>query len=197
MSSMRPDTTSNGQDRILDEVQDTGQDGTGLDQDGTRQQSGTRTTVHEAANALGVSVDAIRKRIQRGTIPHERHEDGRVYVLLDKASSMQDESGTSTRTVQDIDQHERPVRYGTEELVESLQDQIGFLRHELERKDAILLRMAERIPELEASSASGGALEASERATEAMDRGMVPPKPQEPIRRRSWWRRFFGFENPA
>ena len=197
MSGMRPDTTSNGQDRVLDEVQDTGQDGTGRDQDGTRQQSGTRATVHEAANVLGVSVDAIRKRIQRGTIPHERHEDGRVYVLIDKASTMQDESGTSTSTVQDTNQHKSPVRYGTEELVGSLQDQIGFLRRELERKDAILLRMAERIPELETSSAPPEARDASERATEAMDRGTVPQKPQEPAQRRSWWRRFFGFENPA
>lgn len=195
---MRPDTTSNVQDRVLDEEQDTDQDGTRHDQDGTRRQSGTRATVHEAANVLGVSVDAIRKRIQRGTIPHERHEDGRVYVLVDKASTMQDETRTSTSTVQDTNQHESPVRYGTEELVGSLQDQIGFLRRELERKDAILLRMAERIPEIETSSAPPEARDASERVTEATDRGTtVPQNPQEPAQRRSWWRRFFGFENPA
>ena len=141
--------------------------------------------MHEAAHALGVSVDAIRKRIQRGTIPHERHEDGRVYVLLDKASTMQDASSTVS--------DERPVRYRTEELVESLQDQIGFLRRELERKDAILLRMAERIPELEASAAPLERQEAPAMASEGTVRREIPPESQEPTQRRSWLRRFFGF----
>lgn len=196
VSSMRPDATSNGQDRVLDKVQDAGQDGPGYSQDATRQESRTRTTVHEAANALGVSVDAIRKRIQRGTIPHERHEDGRVYVLLDKASTMQGTSGTSSDTVPDEDEDESPVRYGTEELVESLQDQIGFLRRELERKDAILLRMAERIPELETSRVPPEPREAPETGAYGTDGVEAPPAPQEPLERRSrsWWRRFFGFE---
>ena len=184
VSSMRQDTASNGQDSVRDDVQHTGQYGTGHNQDNTRRESGTWATVHEAASALGVSVDAIRKRIQRGTIPRERHEDGRVYVLLDKASTMQDASSTSSSTVSDEDENERPVRYRTEELVESLQDQIGFLRRELERKDAILLRMAERIPELEASAM----------ASEGTVRREVPPESQEPAQRRSWLRRFFGFE---
>lgn len=194
VSGMRQDTASNGQDSVRDDVQDTGQYGTGHDQDDTRRESGTWATVHEAANALGVSVDAIRKRIQRGTIPHERHEDGRVYVLLDKASTMQEAPSTSSSPVSDEDEDERPVRYRTEELVESLQDQIGFLRRELERKDAILLRMAERIPELEASAAPLEPQEAPEMASEGTFRGEVPPESQDPAQRRSWLRRFFGFE---
>ena len=35
----------------------------------------------EAADALGVTVDAVRSRVKRGTIAHER-VGGRVYVLL-------------------------------------------------------------------------------------------------------------------
>jgi hypothetical protein len=45
--------------------------------------SGNRVSVYEAAEVMGVTVDAIRKRISRRTIPHERDEDGRVWVLLD------------------------------------------------------------------------------------------------------------------
>jgi excisionase family DNA binding protein len=190
VSGMRQDTTSKDQDVVLDEVQDTGQYSPGLDQDITRRESGTQATVHEAANALGVSVDAIRKRIQRGTIPHERHEDGRVYVLLDKASTMQDTSGTSSNTVPVEEEDKRPVRYGTDEFVESLQDQIGFLRRELERKDTILLRMAERIPELAAS-------QDPQETRVGAERGESPPQTpqtQEPKERRSWLHRFFGFE---
>ena len=197
VSGMRQDTTSKDQDVVLDEVQDTGQYSPGLDQDVTRQESGTRATVHEAANALGVSVDAIRKRIQRGTIPHERHEDGRVYVLLDKASTMQDTSGTSSNTIPVEEEDERPVRYGTDEFVESLQDQIGFLRRELERKDAILLRMAERIPELAASQDPQETRVGPEPASGGAERGESSPQTpqtQEPKERRSWLHRFFGFE---
>jgi len=65
--------------------------------------------------------------------------------------------------------------------VRSLEDQISFLRRELERKDAILLNLSEQIPQLEAPegseprSATGGSQEAAQ-----------GPQP------RPWWRRMFG-----
>jgi DNA-directed RNA polymerase specialized sigma24 family protein len=39
-----------------------------------------RVTVVEAAARLGVKEQAIRKRIQRGTLTHDKDDDGRVYV---------------------------------------------------------------------------------------------------------------------
>jgi len=45
--------------------------------------SGSRVSVYQAAEVMGVTVDAIRKRVSRDTIPHERDEDGRVWVVLD------------------------------------------------------------------------------------------------------------------
>src|SRR5215212_11016916 len=130
VSSMRQDATSNGRDGVLDEVSDTDQHRTGLGQVGTSLESGKLATVHEAANALGVSVDAIRKRIQRGTIPHERHEDGRVYVLLDEASKLQDNRQDASGKVQD--DRQTPYRTDRDELVQSLQEQVEYLRHEAE-----------------------------------------------------------------
>ena len=191
VSSMRQDTSSDGEDRVPDGIQDIDQHRTVLAASGTRRESGNLATVHDAANALGVSIDAIRKRIQRGTIPHERHEDGRVYVLLDKASTMQDMSGNAAGMVRDTDQDEDPVRYGTDELVESLRDQIGFLRRELERKDAILLRMVERIPELEISQAPTELRDAPEMAARDHNGAEVSQGTQEPTQRRSWLYRFF------
>ena len=41
-----------------------------------------RTTVSEAASILGISAEAVRGRIRRGTLPVER-EGGAVYVLLE------------------------------------------------------------------------------------------------------------------
>ena len=65
MSGMRQDATSNARDGI----QDTDRYRTGHNQDNAIRSSSNRVTVYETAGLLGVTVDAIRKRIQRGTIP--------------------------------------------------------------------------------------------------------------------------------
>src|SRR5215213_4367521 len=49
-----------------------------------------RVSVPQAADHLGTTVDAIRKRVQRGTIPHEKDPDGRVWILLDTGRPRQD-----------------------------------------------------------------------------------------------------------
>jgi hypothetical protein len=42
-----------------------------------------RVTLTEAAQVLGISKEAVRKRVQRGTLPSDVGEDGRRYVYLD------------------------------------------------------------------------------------------------------------------
>src|SRR5215208_4393283 len=42
-----------------------------------------RLTVSEAAERLQISKDAVRKRLQRGTLQHDKTLDGHVYVYLD------------------------------------------------------------------------------------------------------------------
>jgi excisionase family DNA binding protein len=169
-----------------------------------------RRTVAQAADALGVSQDAVRKRIARGTIPHHRDESGRVYVYLSPSETIHETDqdtrrDDATKTVQDV-------------YIRSLEDQIAFLRRELERKDTILLNLTDRIPQLEAPaslqrespetveeaqegaephSATGGmqeATESSETASEAPDRAeprSVAVGAQEDSQR-PWWRRWFG-----
>jgi hypothetical protein len=155
-----------------------------------------RLTVAQAADALGVSQDAVRKRIARDTIRHDRDESGRVFVYLTQSETVhktdQDrEQDDATKTVQDA-------------YVRSLEDQIAFLRQELERKDAILLNLTDRIPQLEAPSeppespespgptdgptpAPGDAQEAAQSAHSATLR----PQGNEAARR-PWWRRIIG-----
>jgi hypothetical protein len=92
--------------------------------------SGRRVTVDEAARHLGLTVDAVRKRVQRDQIPHEKDAAGRVRIILDIPDS--------TSTIQD----ERPDTTGRdsaradarEELVEELRDRVAFLERELERR---------------------------------------------------------------
>ena len=59
-----------------------------------------RLTVAQAAARLGVSQDAVRKRIKRGTIEYEQDQDGRLHVYLDPLEvyeTRQDRAG-DTRT---------------------------------------------------------------------------------------------------
>jgi excisionase family DNA binding protein len=52
------------------------------EQDGRVDTKMERLTVSEAAERLEISQQAVRKRLQRGTLPHAK-QDGRVYVYLD------------------------------------------------------------------------------------------------------------------
>jgi hypothetical protein len=84
-----------------------------------------------------------------------------------------------------------------EALLERYEDENGFLRQELERlhrelerKDAILLTMAQRIPELEAAPEPR---ESSNTPSEQQGSDTAYPE-DGGAEKRSWWRRFFGVE---
>jgi len=60
-----------------------------------------RLPVTEAANILGISTEATRQRIKRGTLPTERDEEGNVFVLLKRTaadSTRKDANGTDDGT---------------------------------------------------------------------------------------------------
>ncbi len=161
-------------------VQDTDQYVANGGQHGTSRSSGNRATVYEAAQVLGVTVDAIRKRIQRGTIPHERHENGRVYVLLDTARTLQDDGQDKYQTRRD-------------DLVESLREQVEYLKavvstrdEEIRRRDHIIAGLVERLPpQLEVPQTAA-------EEPEGTDSPSTGAAPQQAPERRSWWRRLFG-----
>jgi hypothetical protein len=139
-----------------------------------------RVTVAEAAARLGVKEQAIRKRIQRGTIAHDKDDDGRVHVYLDPEDEA---TGPSIDT-------------GMDTLLQSLQDQIAYLRQEAEdwkeearRKDTIIMSLTQRLPELEAPAEPQAASDTSGKGT---SRGSTAPlESQEPLRPHSWPHRFF------
>jgi excisionase family DNA binding protein len=109
----------------------------GEDQNATQD----RVTIQEAARRLGVKEDAIRKRIQRGSMRHEKAEDGRVYVWVDATQYMtQDTRHASQDTTQYTAQDER---------LEDLREQVGYLRRQLDeerearrRADTIIAQLA-------------------------------------------------------
>ncbi len=100
-----------------------------------------RVTIQQAAQRLGVKEDAVRKRIQRGSMRHEKAKDGRVYVWVDAAQdTAQDEPETSRDEYRDTAQDER---------VEDLREQVAYLRRQLDeerearrRADTILVQLS-------------------------------------------------------
>ena len=142
-----------------------------------------RVTVVEAAARLGVKEQAIRKRIQRGTLAHHKDDDGRVYVYLNP------EYG-ATGTGNGVDT-------GMSTLVQNLQDQIAYLRQEAEdwkeearRKDTIIMSLTQRLPELEALTEPRAA--SADTTGKGTGKGSTAPlESQELSQRRSWPHRFF------
>src|SRR3954469_12881012 len=105
-----------------------------------------RVTIQEAAKRLGVKDGAIRKRIERGTIETDKDpESGRVYVYVEEPPS----PGPNGRDTGYDEGNDTTYPAGYDMLIQSQQDQIDFLRRELERKDAILLNMTEAMKSLE------------------------------------------------
>ncbi len=141
-----------------------------------------RLSVEDAAKLLGLSVDAVRKRIERGTLRSEKVDKSR-YVFLDQDDLATDRDPDMTRHDSDM----------TAALVAELKDRIRFLESELvdrkeeaRRKDHLLAAALERIPELEAPSE---ARESPETASAPAEGVVEVPEEGEG---RPWWRRIFG-----
>jgi excisionase family DNA binding protein len=131
-----------------------------------------RLTAGQAAERLGVSTEAIRGRIRRGTMRHER-VGGRVYVLLP----------TEQTTDQAADQSE---------LVEELRRQNEYLREENRRKDHLLAAALERIPpQIEAPQEARESPETVEEEPERAEPRPATGEAQGGVQR-PWWRRVFG-----
>src|SRR5829696_7363337 len=94
-------------------------------------------TVAEAAAVLGVSQDAVRKRIKRDSIRYEHAPNGRVYVYLD-----------ASQTARDTDQDR--VQDRTDALIAELQDRVRSLEEANRENRRIIAALTQRIPEIEA-----------------------------------------------
>lgn len=167
-------------------------------QDQTETQRRTnRVTVADAAQLLGLSAEAVRMRIKRGTLASEKVE-GTVYVLLQS-------DPTRTNSNQPGNQTPDPTEVLTADqtaLVEALQSEVTFLREELQRreevhteenrrKDTIIAQLTQRIPELEPPrEPSPEPRESPE--TVAEDKDKVEPPHGDIGDSRPWWKRLFG-----
>ena len=138
-----------------------------------------RVTLVEAAQVLGVSKEAIRKRVQRGTLPSDVGEDGRRYVYLDDVGDAWPPGGG--------DRHDP-----REELIATLRDQLESEREANRENRRIIAALASRIPEIEAPREEREPPESAAPTPETAEPRSTTEEQQEPTSERSWWRRVFG-----
>ncbi len=162
-------------------------------QDARTTPPGRRFTVSEAAGRLGISAEAVRSRLKRGTLRSVK-DGATVYVLLTPDQSRPDADQTAPEPDQTGDQTE---------LVDALRDQVAYLREqlavrdeEIRRRDHIIVGMVERLPPaLEASQEPPQSPTSSPRASEGTTPQPEREEAQEPAQRPTgapWWRRIFG-----
>ena len=137
--------------------------------------TGQSVTTKEAAEALGISVEAVRKRIERGQLGHER-VDGRVYVYLD---DNQTKSGLDVEVESTALISEKNLR------IELLERQLTEANERDRENRRIIAALTQRIPQLEAPA------EARESPEPATEREEADARPQSG-ERGPWWRRMFG-----
>jgi hypothetical protein len=148
----------------------------------------------EAAAVLGISKDAVRQRVRRGTLQAaDKGEDGRVYVYLD--ASVYDVHTASPPPASEA--------AGEDVLHQQMQARIDDLREQLRREqDAhaearrVILALTSRIPAIDPPAETPpDAPRTSETVRE--ESGGAPPRSSaagasQGGTRRPWWRRVFG-----
>jgi hypothetical protein len=159
------------------------------DRTGEPQANHERLTVAEAAAVLGITEGAVRSRIKRGTLSTVK-EGGKVFVLLDDGTSQATQSPNTG------------VPSDQSDLIASLQDQIRYLREQLDaerearteerrRHDTVVAQLTSKIPAIEAPQEASEAVETVEEEPERAEPRPAASGPQENAQR-PWWRRMFG-----
>ncbi len=129
-----------------------------------------RVDLQEAAEILGISSDAVRKRAKRGTLEHETGPDGKLYVWVDNGEP-------DGRT---------PPHDDRDQLIEFLRSELAAWQEEARRKDHIIAGLVERVPALESPSEPR---ESPATPSEEPGEGEVEDRGEE---ERPWWRKLFG-----
>jgi DNA-binding transcriptional MerR regulator len=141
-------------------------------------------TVGEAAGVLGISVDAVRMRVRRGTLQSEKDSTGRVYVYLNDDSS---------KTKHRLDSEPTALISAKDETIAVLREQLEAERDAHAEARRIIAGLVSRVPELSApASADPTAAETDESPGPTRTPNDAHGGPQAAAQRRSWWSRVFG-----
>jgi hypothetical protein len=117
-------------------------------------------------------MDAVRKRVQRGTIEHEKDQAGRVRIILDSpdnASTLQDESPDITGRADALIAAKDETIQELRGQVQRLEREVDTRNEEIRRRDHLLAAALERIPAIEAPQEASEAAETVEEAPEGAE----------------------------
>jgi hypothetical protein len=162
--------------------------GEGIVQDDGRDE---RLTVAAAAERLGITKEAVRKRIHRGTLRSDRGSDGTVMVYVPASETPSSTTVSPDRELLYVEMRER-IAY--------LERQVEEEREARRRADTLLARLMDRMPKLEAppgeptpsQEASGGPQSAGSGSSIREEALPAGEEAQEGTERVPWWRREFG-----
>jgi len=130
--------------------------------------------IGEAARILGISTEAVRKRIKRGSLKAQKNGDGQWLVILDEArlTAARDNGGDSVQanaagvaTTLNLVRSSAAIEEALRDEVDVLRDEVTFLREEISRLDTIIISLSQNVKMLEA------------------------PRQAQPQPRMSWWHR--------
>jgi hypothetical protein len=166
--------------------------------------SGRWVDLREAAELLGTSTEAVRKRATRGSLRSDR-QDGRVLVWVD---------GGRTEGGREAQVDREALLEAKDETIRVLEEQLRLRAEEIQRRDVIISQLtqanaalAQRVPELEApqerspdatrGGTGGASREGTPQAQEGTQEGSERPRdtaefPMRGSLTRPWWRRVFG-----
>jgi len=146
-------------------------------------------TVAEAAILLGLSTDAVRSRLNRGTLDGRKDAGGWV-VLLPRPSATVDQpspTGQQPSATGHRPGTDRDLIAAKDETIGALRSEVEHLRAELatrtddlQRRDVLLREALGRIPALGAGQDAP--------SSPAAPPPPAPPRVREPPSRPPWWR---------
>jgi hypothetical protein len=149
-------------------------------QDAHSTPTGRKLAVSEAAEVLGISAEAVRSRLKRGTLRSGKEGD-HVYVLLSADQAAPEH---------------QPGADQSADRTEILERLIARLEHDLEQANErdrenrrIIAALTQRIPAIEAPESAEPRPATADAPTDA---GGEAQEASETPDTRPWWRRWFG-----
>jgi hypothetical protein len=100
-----------------------------------------RLTIQEAARRLGISEGAVRKRVTRDSLQHEKDDDGRIYVYLAAGGRRGVDGG-----------QDEGVDPNSNALISRLESEVAFLRDQVQRQQELIAQQAMTMRQLTAAS---------------------------------------------
>ena len=156
------------------------------------QTSRQHVTVSQASEILGITVEAVRGRIKRGTLDHERHS-GTVYVLLHADQMPTGHQPGDDQAIDRLQSDSTALISAKDETIATLREQLEAERNAHAEARRLLLEALTKIP---------ATIEAPQEATQAAETAEEEPEGSSEPRsatggaqegvQRSWWRRMFG-----